>query len=103
MVSTNKSELRSATLIEFSKLEKLIHSIDPDLAMVKDHEDVSIKDIVAHRAHWIALFLNWYAEGLSGKEVFFPAKGYKWNQLKQYNADLRARQSGIEWAEASSP
>ena len=61
---------------------------------------MSIKDIVGHRAHWIDLFLGWYADGQAGREVQFPAEGYKWNDLKRYNADLRVRQAGLSWSEA---
>jgi len=32
--------------------------------------------------------------------VFFPAEGYKWNDLKRYNADLRATQSSVTWDES---
>ena len=99
MPSKNKTELLSVTQTEFSKLEKLLEQIEPNMAQTKQ-DDISIKDIIAHRAHWIGLFLNWYADGLAGKEVFFPAKGYKWNQLKKYNADLRERQHDIDWNSA---
>ncbi|MDJ0686487.1 MAG: ClbS/DfsB family four-helix bundle protein [Alphaproteobacteria bacterium] len=97
MAATKKSDLLAVAAKEFAKLEKLIAPVDADRALVKDEDDTSIKDIVAHRAHWIDLFLGWYADGMAGKEVHFPAEGYKWNQLKAYNADLRARQSGLGW------
>ena len=32
--------------------------------------------------------------------MFFPAEGYKWNDLKRYNADLRNRQVDLEWDDA---
>ena len=100
MAAKTKQELLSITEKEFTKLNKLIASIEPEQALIKDDDDTSIKDVVMHRAHWIGLFLRWYADGLAGKEVHFPAEGYKWNQLKQYNADLRARQSGFGWEDA---
>ena len=53
--------------------------------------------MIAHRAHWIALFLGWFADGLGRKTVYFPAKGYKWNDLRRYTADLRARQADLDW------
>lgn len=97
MAETTKSELLDVTRKEFAKLEKLIDGIEPDVAMEKRDEDTSIKDVIAHRAHWIDLFLGWYADGLAGKEVYFPAKGYKWNDLKRYNSELRQRQSDLDW------
>lgn len=100
MAATSKPELLEITQKEFRKLSKLIVSIDADTAMKKGEDDTSIKDVVAHRAHWIDLFLAWYADGIAGKTVYFPAEGYKWNDLKRYNADLRQRQSGLGWSSA---
>lgn len=100
MAATNKADLLHVSQMEFEKLSRLIDTIDADTAMEKRDEDTSIKDVVAHRAHWIDLFLGWYADGLAGKAVHFPAEGYKWNDLKRYNADLRQRQSTLDWPEA---
>lgn len=97
--ATCKADLLSVTELEFTKLSKLLSSVSEDLALAKE-EDTSIKDTVAHRAHWIHLFLGWYGDGQAGKEVFFPAKGYKWNDLKRYNAELRRRQAQMTWQEA---
>jgi hypothetical protein len=100
MAAKSKSELHEVTHLEFAKLAKLIGSIDADTALKKRDEDTSIKDVIAHRAHWIELFLGWYADGLAGKTVYFPALGYKWNDLKRYNSDLRKRQSDLDWPSA---
>lgn len=100
MVAKSKSELIAISDKEFAKLTKLIETIDPKTAMKKREEDTSIKDVVAHRAHWIDMFLGWYLDGLAGQTVYFPAKGYKWNDLKRHNADLRHQQSDIGWPEA---
>lgn len=100
MAATSKTELLSITAQEYAKLEKLIGMLDPEMALDKDDEDTSIKDVVAHRAHWIDLFLGWYADGQAGKPVYFPAEGYKWNDLKRYNANLRQAQEGLDWQDA---
>ncbi len=97
MAATQKSELLAITEKEFGKLMKLVGTIDAEFATQKSDDDTSIKDVIAHRAHWMALFLGWYGDGMAGKQVFFPAKGYKWNDLKRYNADLRAKQSDLDW------
>lgn len=97
MAATSKFELLAITEKEFAKLRTLIGSITAETALRKREEDTSIKDVIAHRAHWITLFLGWYADGRAGKTVHFPAEGYKWNQLKQYNADLRQRQAHLDW------
>jgi hypothetical protein len=80
----------------------LIDTIPEDQAMRKREDDTSIKDVIAHRAHWIDLFLGWYRDGQAGRPVYFPAKGYKWNDLKAYNAQLRADQIGLGWDDAKA-
>ncbi|QTD54913.1 ClbS/DfsB family four-helix bundle protein [Parasphingorhabdus cellanae] len=100
MAAENKSELHQITRAEYQKLERLISAIDSQTALHKDEENTSIKDVISHRAHWIALFFNWYSDGMAGKTVYFPAKGYKWNDLKRYNAELRKKQADISWDEA---
>ncbi|MBO6758823.1 MAG: ClbS/DfsB family four-helix bundle protein [Roseibium sp.] len=100
MPAKSKAELIAVSEKEFAKLAKVLDQIPDPLRLEKDEEGVSPKDIVGHRAHWIALFLGWYRDGLAGREVFFPAKGYKWNDLKRYNADLRAAQADLGWEDA---
>ncbi|MEM6463251.1 MAG: ClbS/DfsB family four-helix bundle protein [Pseudomonadota bacterium] len=100
MVAQSKKELVDVTRKEFEKLSKLLGSIDERTALAKDEDDTSIKDVIGHRAHWIDLFLGWHADGLAGKTVHFPAQGYKWSDIKRYNAELRTRQSDLSWADA---
>lgn len=102
MAAKSKLDLLEITTKEFEKLAKLINPIAARTALEKDDEDTSIKDIIAHRAHWIDLFLGWHADGLAEKTVSFPAEGYKWNDLKRYNSDLRKRQSDLDWTGAVS-
>lgn len=99
MAATTRDELLAISLEEYRKLEALIADLSGEQATMKDDEDTSIKDVTGHRAHWINLFLGWYEDGQAGKEVFFPAPGYKWNQLKAYNAALREEQAGLSWDE----
>ena len=98
----NKSDLISVTEKEYAKLEKLLNSMTSKQANKKHNDDTSIKDVIGHRAHWVSLFLSWYKDGMAGKEVFFPAKGYKWNQLKEYNKQLRLDQSSMGWDDVVS-
>lgn len=95
--ATTKQQLVEVTIREYGKLQRLLDDIDEAAALARDDDDTSIKDVVAHRAHWIELFLGWYHRGLAGEEVHFPAQGYKWNELKRYNADLRASQADLGW------
>ncbi len=98
--ATTKAEIVTVTEKEWGKLTRLLDQITPEFGLQKFDDDTSIKDVIAHRAHWIDLFLGWYADGLAGKKVHFPAKGYKWNDLKAYNAVLRIEQAGLDWAGA---
>ncbi|MEE4010734.1 ClbS/DfsB family four-helix bundle protein [Roseibium sp. FZY0029] len=102
MPATSKTELLAASEREFSKLQQLLDDLPAMLRLEKDADGISPKDIVGHRAHWIDLFLGWYREGLAGRAVWFPAKGYKWNETPRYNADLRQRQSGLSWQSVRS-
>ncbi|MEX0317934.1 MAG: ClbS/DfsB family four-helix bundle protein [Ruegeria sp.] len=102
MAATNKTELLEVSEKEFAKLERLIAAITNEQAMQQDEDATSIKDVVAHRAHWIDLFLGWYSDGQAGKPVYFPAKGYKWNDLKRYNSELRLQQKDMGWDAAVS-
>lgn len=102
MPAKTKLELLAVAQKEFDKLQKLISVLPAEAALANDADDTSIKDVIAHRAHWIDLFLGWYAAGMAGKEVHFPAKGYKWSELKRYNAALRAKQASIDWDEAKT-
>ena len=100
--ATTKADLLAITRRDYGKLEKVVENIgDADALKVRD-EETAIKDIIGHRAHWIDLFLGWMADGQAGREVHIPAKGYKWNQLKAYNAKVRADQSGLGWDEAKA-
>lgn len=100
MPAASKTALIEVCEKEYAKLEKVLGVVDAADALIKDGDDTSIKDVVAHRGHWIGLFLGWYADGMAGKAVHFPALGYKWNDLKRYNADLRSQQSDLDWAAA---
>ena len=98
MPATNKIDLLQITRAEYQKLSKRLDGLDPGLVM-HQHNDVSIRDIVGHRAHWVDLMLGWYRDGQAGGQVCFPAKGYKWNQLKVYNARIRDAQKSMNWIE----
>jgi hypothetical protein len=100
MAATSREALLAVTEMEFEKLQKVIAKVPDTLALEKDGEDTCLRDILCHRAHWIDLFLGWYRDGLAGKEVHFPAKGYKWNELKTYNAMLREKHANVSWKQA---
>nr|MDJ0821710.1 ClbS/DfsB family four-helix bundle protein [Paracoccaceae bacterium] len=84
--ATSKADLLAVTEKEFAKLTKLLDSVPPaaQLAPDAEAEGTTLKDTVGHRAEWITLFLGWYADGQAGNEVFFPAAGYNWGDLKRF-------------------
>ena len=98
--ATNKDDLIAVTEKQYAKLHALIVQIPDAQAMQKREDDTSIKDVIAHRAHWIQLFLGWYSDGKAGRDVHFPAPGYKWSNLRAFNADLRAKQVNLDWDHA---
>ncbi|WP_166416093.1 ClbS/DfsB family four-helix bundle protein [Cochlodiniinecator piscidefendens] len=100
MPATSKDELMTVTLDEYRRLRTLIDDLVGVITTNTDVDDLSIKDIIGHRAHWVSLFLGWFHDGRLGRDVYFPAQGYKWNELKRYNADLREKQAGLGWSEA---
>ena len=98
--ASNKTDLLAVTEKEFRKLDALLETVSASVASSEDDDDTSIKDIIAHRAHWIGLFFGWYEDGRAGRDVDFPAKGYKWNELKAYNAMLRDKYKKLSWVAA---
>lgn len=97
MVAKSRDELLTVTAREFKKLLALVDKVDPELALVRDEDGVSIKDVIGHRAHWLELFFGWREDGLAGRELVYPAPGYKGNETKRYNADLRLAQHELGW------
>ncbi len=96
--ATNKSELRAVIDKEYAKIRATLSRVDADrAALCANDDDTSIKAIIAHRTHWMKQFFIWYNEGVAGRPVHVPAKGYKWNQLKQYNATLYAQGDRADW------
>lgn len=90
MPATTKADLIARTAADYAKLRTMLDMIPAEQALRPREDGVSIKDVVAHRAHWITLFLGWHADGQARREALFPAPGYNWGQIKAYNAALRA-------------
>lgn len=99
MAAQSKDELRALTQTEFAKLTKLLDTIDESQADFQSGDGVSIKQVIGHRVHWLGLFFGWYEDGKAGKEVQIPAPGYKWNQLKTYNAKVYHAAATKPWAD----
>jgi hypothetical protein len=100
MAAISKVQLLLITQKEYDSFQRIIKSVDPQMALIRNDEGVSIKDIVALRAHWISLFLEWCQEGRAGAGVHFPAKDYQWNGRKRHNKALRDEQHELSWVGA---
>lgn len=100
MAAKSKEELLALTDREYARLRDLIDSLPEAAATVPGAEGISIKDTVAHRAHWVDLLLKWHADGKAGLPVHKPAPGYKWAKLKEYNAMVREASRARSWDEA---
>ncbi|CUH52421.1 ClbS/DfsB family four-helix bundle protein [Shimia marina] len=98
--ATTKEDLLAIADKEFSTLLKVIATVPAGAAQAVVDDNWSICDVLVHRAHWIDLFLGWYADGQAGKIVAFPAPGYKWNQLRTYNDHVLSENAEVGWAEA---
>lgn len=98
--ATTKADLIAVCEKDFAKLIETIEKVDADLATRPFEDGITIKDTVAHRAHWIDLFLGWWADGQAARPVHMPDEGYGWGDLKAYNAKLRKEQAGLDWDEA---
>ena len=84
---------------EYAKLKTLINDMPDDIATRRFDEGVTIKDTIGHRAHWIGLFFTWLDEIAATGKAEMPAKGYKWSELKPYNAKVREEQAALTWDE----
>lgn len=101
MPAKNRDDLIAVTQKEWEKLSILLQGIGEEEAMWRDPaEQCSIRDIITHRTHWLNLLFDWYTRGKAGETVETPAPGYKWNQLKAYNAMIRADHQTISWQQA---
>lgn len=98
--ATNKADLLAVFDKDYAKLMKTLGGIDEATAQWHSAEDeTTIKGLIAHRIHWVGLFFGWYETGKAGETVHIPAKGYKWNQLKDYNAPIYAAGNDRPWAD----
>nr|WP_272209991.1 ClbS/DfsB family four-helix bundle protein [Marinicella sp. W31]MDC2875841.1 ClbS/DfsB family four-helix bundle protein [Marinicella sp. W31] len=96
----NKSELLTAFDKDLAKLRKTLAVVGEETSALSSPDDATtIKGIIAHRTHWMGMLHRWYEDGVAGRRVFVPAEGYKWNQLKAYNAPIYLEGNNTPWAE----
>ncbi|WP_299752056.1 ClbS/DfsB family four-helix bundle protein [uncultured Tateyamaria sp.] len=101
--ATNKTDLLAVFDKDLAKLRKTLGGVDEEKSSLSPpDDDTTIKGVIAHRIHWMGLFHGWYEDGVAGREVHMPAKGYKWNQLQEYNAPLYAKGNETAWVDLLS-
>jgi len=99
--AVSKAEFLAVFDRERAKLERLLESVDETRSRLSD-DGVSIKAVIGHRIHWMDLFWSWYDAGVKGAPVQTPAPGFKWNQLKAYNAPIYAAAETEPWSTLAS-
>lgn len=101
--ATNKTDLLAIFDKELAMLHKTLDGISEAKAIFSTSDDeTTIKGVIAHRTHWMGMFFGWYEDGVAGREVHVPARGYKWNQLKEYNTLLYEKGNETPWADLLS-
>jgi hypothetical protein len=73
MACTNTADLIALTHKAYAKLARLIAPLDQGRS-ARGQGDVTIKDVIGHRAHWIDLSFGWNHDGKAGKKVSFPSE-----------------------------
>jgi len=88
----SKQQLLDDILKERTKLEDLLMDVPAKLKTSEEVTDgMTIKDFLAHRTEWGRMMTNWYETAKAGDTPAVPSEKYKWNQLKELNADIHKR------------
>ncbi len=58
-------------------------------------DDLTVKDVLAHRTEWARMLLGWYDDARAGVVSAIPSAEFKWNQLPALNARIRSRFAGV--------
>ena len=85
---TSKQEFINEITKERTKLEELLDEIPTKMKTVVITDNMSVKDFLAHRTEWGRMMLSWYKTAKKGDKPAVPSEKYKWNQLKELNADI---------------
>ena len=92
------NEIRS----ERRKLESLLERIPDEDKHVEVVDGMSVKDLLAHRTEWGRMLLGWYDAARIGMTPAVPSGRYKWNQLKELNAEIHERFVDVPLAEVEA-
>lgn len=88
---TSKQRFLDEIVTEREKLEDLLDQIPAEEKLVEVTDGMSVKDFLAHRTEWGRMMIRWLHEAREGKTPAVPTEKYKWNQLKELNAEILNR------------
>lgn len=88
---TSKQQFLDEVVKERGKLEELLAQIPDDEKLIEVIDGMSVKDFLAHRTEWGRMMIRWLHEAREGKTPAVPTEKYKWNQLKELNAEIFQR------------
>ncbi len=91
-----KKQFLDELVMERQKLEDLLAQIPDKEKLVEVTDGMSVKDFLAHRTEWGRMMIRWYQEAKAGKKPAVPTEKYKWNQLKELNADIHNRYKDMD-------
>jgi len=87
----SRQELLDDVTEERYKLDSLLQTIPDDDKLREVVDGMSVKDLLAHRTEWGRMMIQWYREARAGEASVVPTEKYKWNQLKELNAEIFGR------------
>jgi hypothetical protein len=91
MPERNKATILARLQQERKKLIQTLDSLKPEQF---DRPGVvgnwSVKDVLAHLAHWEESMIYWVQASRKGKNVNGPEEGLNWDQISKFNAHIFA-------------
>ena len=97
-----KQELLDDVVKERALFEDLLAAIPEEDKLVEVIGGMSVKDFLAHRTEWGRMAIRWYEEAKTGGHPAVPTDKYKWNQLKELNAEIHERFKDTPLAEVEA-
>ncbi len=99
---TTKADFLAEIDKERTNLEVLLDSIPESRKTEEVIDGMSVKDFLAHRTEWGRMMLRWYSVAKEGGIPAVPTERWKWNQLKELNAEIKDEYSAVPLANIES-
>ena len=88
---TSKQQFVDEIVKERTKLEDLLGQIPAEDKLIEVTDGMTVKDFLAHRTEWGRMMIRWLHEAREGKTPAVPTERFRWNQLKELNAEIHDR------------